>query len=1145
MHVITVSVLAFLPGFGMVAQEPPGEHELTGNPWLDMDYGPFLSAAIEVDPDNIACKGVAIPLVEDGSIAALFDTAELRWAAGWEGDFVELRGIVYDGPHGIWPRIDGEATWTNPAGPGIHVFSGGKMQAFEDPRTVPYGPLPRDLGRFQGLVAGEDGVILRYSVGDASVLERMSVDDRDDLQVWSREIEVANVATPFDLSLFEIDEEVVPPEAWPGGHYESLSCLEGVAIDAGEKPRWPLENLNGRLYTVIERDGEVVGAIGWVGSDMVLNPRGAGRASLFGGSNFQPGRLAARVMPPFEGAGDARFRLLFAELDEERLPDFLDRVATVGRGGDLQSAWEAGSPRRWGGPIELAGELDVRFDDEDDSVETIRLAPGGARITTAGDDGAMPVLVGLDGTALDARTVSLDEAIIVFEHGRGEAPAPVAGWDFDEEPSPRMRNVVEGAGDLLLEGATWRRGVRGRSLDFDGTARAIWSGAGPLDPARTPLTISAWIHTTKDGTIAARTSADGPWAPDGATFFVRDGRLAWDIGWVDALEGGTVVADGRWHHVAITSDPDTGMVTLWVDGAMDAEGSLAPNGPTPDHVLSVGFTNENFPAESRFSGYLDGLRVHRDVLDRAAIRAVAAESGEPLVVARSLEFDVPGTLEIDGDLAVATVDGGLRLEEIEGVARTWSGPKSRLSSFIAERGGVTEAASNPFLIDRVTWPAENPWHSWMRFGDFDFLDDGAAAAISTWNGDVWRVDGLDADLDRLRWQRISTGLSQPLGLAVRGDEILVVGRDQITRLVDLDGDGETDVHEAFNVDAMNSPHFHEPASGLQVGPDGALYYIKAARHAKLPSHPRHGTLVRVEADGGDSSIVAGGFRAPNGVAIDPDGVAWGSDQEGHWMPANRINRIEPGSFHGNNWSGTRLGLEPLEEYEPPLLWIHPTVDRSPSAQLRVPEGVWGELSGRLLGVSYGTGEVYLILEDEIDGMHQGAFVPLPIQVPTGLMRGRFHPDGSLYVAGLFGWSSNQTDPGGFYRVRRTDSILPVPIGVRAEEGGLRLEFTHPVTTPEDRLADAFRLDGWDYRWSSDYGSPMLDLRTGEPGRTPFDVKGVARSSDGRTLRLDIPDLRPAMQMHLHWDLDFEDVGPRSSFVHFTVHGMGAPSTVDR
>ena len=59
MHVIIVSVLALLANRGLVATGPPDFRELTGNPWQDMDYGPFLSAAIEVDPDNIACKGVA------------------------------------------------------------------------------------------------------------------------------------------------------------------------------------------------------------------------------------------------------------------------------------------------------------------------------------------------------------------------------------------------------------------------------------------------------------------------------------------------------------------------------------------------------------------------------------------------------------------------------------------------------------------------------------------------------------------------------------------------------------------------------------------------------------------------------------------------------------------------------------------------------------------------------------------------------------------------------------------------------------------------------------------------------------------------------------------------------------------------------
>ena len=1095
----------------------PRFKERTGEPWQDMDYGPFLSAAIEVDPENIASKGVAIPLNEDGSTAALFDTAELRWAAGWHGDFVELRGIVYDGPHGTWPRIAGDPAWVNPAGPGVTmVFDASGAGNFDDPRNVPFGPLPVDHGRFEGMVPGDEGIVLRYSVGDATVLERMGVDHRDGLTVWSREFQVADFKTSFDVSLFEIDDDV---EAFAG------------------------DDARDRRYTTIQRDGEVVGAVGWVGSVSATNPRPSVEAAILDGENFQPGRMTARFVPPLVGSGGGRFRVLFATLDDAQLPAFLDRVATADRGGDLAAVWAEGSPRRWDDRIVLEGALAVSFGAENDDTSSFRVSAGRgvAEERFECPDGAISMLLDFNGQRIDAGTAPLNEAMVVFEARADTAPIAIAGWDFDEEPAASMRNRIGGASDLRLDGVTWRRGVRGRSLDFDGTARAVWMTENAIDPAHSPITISAWIHTTKDGTIVSRTGIDDDWEPDGVTFFVRDGHLAFDIGWVGVVEGSIPVADGQWHHVAVSLDPEEGEVVLWVDGEADGIGSLSPEGPSPGNSFQVGFTSDEFPSDPWFSGYIDGLRVHDRVLDAVALQAVAAESGEPLIQALTIDTDAVGTFQLDeGDVVVRIPE---RDRPIDGVIRDWRGPKSRLSEFIADRAEALPAVRSAFAIDRVSWPDENPWDSWMRFGDFDFLDDGSAAAISTWSGDVWRVDGLDADLDRLEWQRIASGLNQPLGLATRDDEILVVGRDQITRLVDLDGDRETDVYEAFNVDAMNSPHFHEPASGLQVGPDGSLYYLKAARHAKLPVHSQHGTLIRVDADGGASEIVAGGLRAPNGLAVDSDGVAWSSDQEGHWMPANRINRIEEGSFQGNNWSGVRLGLDPLPDYDRPLLWIHPSVDRSPAAQVRVPQGVWGDLEGKLLGISYGTGEVYLLLEDEVDGVHQGAFVPLPIKVPTGVMRGRFHPtDHSLYIAGLFGWSSDQTDPGGFYRIRRTDSPSPMPLAVRAVEDGLIIEFNQPVSTEDSDLAAAFALQAWNYRWSSDYGSPKLDLRTGEPGITMLPITGGTKSPDGRTIRLEVPGMSPAMQMHLDWRLRFEGLGEHDSFVHFTVHRL-APGLV--
>jgi hypothetical protein len=65
-------------------------------------------------------------------------------------------------------------------------------------------------------------------------------------------------------------------------------------------------------------------------------------------------------------------------------------------------------------------------------------------------------------------------------------------------------------------------------------------------------------------------------------------------------------------------------------------------------------------------------------------------------------------------------------------------------------------------------------------------------------GEVWIVSGLDESLEHLRWRRFATGLNQPLGLRVVDGVIHVLGRDQITRLHDVNGDGEADFYECFS-----------------------------------------------------------------------------------------------------------------------------------------------------------------------------------------------------------------------------------------------------------------------------------------------------------------------------------------------------------
>ncbi len=72
----------------------------------------------------------------------------------------------------------------------------------------------------------------------------------------------------------------------------------------------------------------------------------------------------------------------------------------------------------------------------------------------------------------------------------------------------------------------------------------------------------------------------------------------------------------------------------------------------------------------------------------------------------------------------------------------------------------------PFSVDILTAPERNPWLAQTRFTGLDFFLDGRIA-LCTWDGDVWLVAPQNTDgSESLQWQRIASGLFQPLGLKI-------------------------------------------------------------------------------------------------------------------------------------------------------------------------------------------------------------------------------------------------------------------------------------------------------------------------------------------------------------------------------------------
>ncbi len=489
------------------------------------------------------------------------------------------------------------------------------------------------------------------------------------------------------------------------------------------------------------------------------------------------------------------------------------------------------------------------------------------------------------------------------------------------------------------------------------------------------------------------------------------------------------------------------------------------------------------------------------------------------------------------------------------LARFTRGGPSRWVQKVETRGKLG-SGDGAYVVDTLTAPDENPYHSWIRFGGMDFFADGKSAALSTWSGDVWVVTGIDGSLEKLTWKRFATGLYQPLGLKIVADKVYTLGRDGITRLVDLDGDGEADFYEAFNHDMAVTTGFHEFAFDLQTDPEGNFYFskagpVKGGGKGFDTIAANSGTVMKVYKDGKTLVNYATGFRAPNGIGVGPEGQVTSGDNEGTWMPKCRLNWIKPGGFYGVVDTAHRDDKPTM--YDEPICWLPKDVDNSGGGQAWVTSKKWGPFAGRLLHTSYGTCSLYLALVDQQGDHIQGGVVRFPVNFLSGIMRPRFNPvDGQLYIAGLRGWQSSAAQDTCFQRVRYTGKPARMVTGLKVTRSGLELSFTDPIDPEDATDPDSYEIARWNYLWCGEYGSDDYSARTPDfqgkvrelnrlrldpgkngkaieeltkslkKGRDEVTVESARLSADGKTVTLAIKDLKPVMQMRIRGKLKSAD-----------------------
>jgi hypothetical protein len=481
----------------------------------------------------------------------------------------------------------------------------------------------------------------------------------------------------------------------------------------------------------------------------------------------------------------------------------------------------------------------------------------------------------------------------------------------------------------------------------------------------------------------------------------------------------------------------------------------------------------------------------------------------------------------------AAADAGKLVDAIQAVAppadlKPWThGGAPHWAQTVKARGTLgADDGAFPYVVDNLAIPLDNPYKSKIRVGGLDFFKDGRVA-FCTWSGDVWVGKGIDDKLENIEWKRYATGLFHALGLKIVNDQIYVLGRDQITRLHDLNNDGEADFYENFNNDVQVTPGFHEFTFGLETDSKGNFYFIKGGPvnpggRGWGPLSDHNGCMFQVSSNGEKFAVFATGVRAPNGIGVGPHDEITTGDNQGTWVPVDYIHYVKEGSFIEVPDLSHRLPVP--TEFTPHLCWVPYDWDNSNGDQVWVTSDKWGPLKGSMLYLSYGKSSLFGVLQEDVGSVRQGGVFKFPLKFDSGICRARFSPvDGQLYVAGLKGWQTNAAKDGTIQRVRYTGKPVTVQNELHITDKGITVGFTNALETSTASDPGNYSIEQYNYHWTSAYGSAEYKLSDPQQkGHDKLDIKSVTVAPDKKSVFLEVPGLQPVMQMKIKMNIKAAD-----------------------
>lgn len=402
-----------------------------------------------------------------------------------------------------------------------------------------------------------------------------------------------------------------------------------------------------------------------------------------------------------------------------------------------------------------------------------------------------------------------------------------------------------------------------------------------------------------------------------------------------------------------------------------------------------------------------------------------------------------------------------------------------------------------------------------RVGGLAFLPDGRLL-VTTWDatGSVYLLDGIQTgDTSKIAVKRIASGLAEPLGIEVVGNEIFVLQKQELTRLIDEDGDEIIDVYESVCNRWGVTGDFHEFAFGL-VFKEG-YFYATLSMAMRLMSHekqqPDRGRTIKIGRDGSYEWINYG-LRTPNGIGLGVDNEIFVTDNQGEWVPGNKLIHVKKDEYHGMRW-GLPDTMPETTPVAPPAIWLpEDEIGNSPSEPVLMQDGPY---KGQMLHGDVTHGGIKRDFLEKINGEYQGAVFRFSQGLAAGVNRLQWGPDSALYVGevgmvGGWSWKENQY---GLQRMKYNGKSTFEMLAVRAQPKGFEIEFTEPIQKGRELTAAEFLVQQWWYLPTANYGGPKLDLEK-------MKIRRINISEDRSKVLLEIPGLKKEHVVYFRLPDDF-------------------------